>query len=164
MSNNVMTTRQISAYEDAMMDQLNADPLGSASDLKTIIDAVDLAQKINRYTQAVNFMKQTVALTKGTYGGVVSLTTITTAGTDYTVGQDLPVVDGGSTGVGATATVASIDGGGGIVTIDFVGGKGYVTPTLDLTAGTIDAVISIEATAYGAYDEIQIVDDMLALV
>lgn len=164
MGNNVMTTRQISQYENAIMAQLDGDPLADATAMKAVLDAVDATAQLNRYTQAVNFLKGTVNLTQGTHGGVISENVFTSGGTDYTVGQDLPVVDGGSTGVGASATVATIDVGGEILTIDYVGGKGYVTPTLDLTAGTVDAVITIQATPYGAYDEVATLDGMLALV
>lgn len=164
MSNNVMTTREISLYENAIMAQLDADPLADATALKAVIDVVDVAEQIKRYTQVSDYLKGTVNLTVGTHGGVVSQNVFTSGGTDYVVGQDLPVIDGGTDGVGATATVATIGGTGDILTIDYVGGKGYVTPTLDLTAGTIDAVITIQATPYGAYDEIALVDGMLALV
>jgi len=164
MSSNVMTTRQLAMYEDAIMGQLNSDPLADATALKAVVDVIDSGQQIERYTQIVNRLKATVALTEGTHGGVVSENVFTSGGTDYTVGQDLPVVDGGSDGVGATATVATIDVGGEILTINYIGGKGYTTPTLDLTAGTVDAVITIQATPYGAYNEVTLVDDMLLLV
>lgn len=161
---NILTTRELDLYREAAKAQLQTAPTGTPAAMLAVLEATDLAQKYERYDHVVSSLKRVYLLKEGIGGGVVSLDTLTSGGTDYTVGQDLPISESGSDGVGASATVATIDGSGAILTLDIVGGSSYDTPVLDLTAGTVDAVITLQATTYGAFDDEATLDDMLALI
>lgn len=161
---NTLTTRKLDLYREAVKAHLIANPTGTDADMLAVMEGIDLAQKAERYGHVVDSLKLTYMLQSGIGGGVVSLDTLTSAGTGYTIGQNLPISEGGSDGVGATATVATIGGSGEILTLDIVGGSGYVSPVLDLTAGTVDAVISLQASTYGAFVDVDTLDDMLALI
>jgi len=159
---NILTTKELAIYRQAIIDQFNTNPNGDGSAMQIVIDAVDDAQKLERYTQVVNNLKTTRNLS-GVQGGDLDVAvTVSTAGTGYVAGTQYPV-DGGA---GGSMVILTVGGAGEILTAECNNlGKGYGTPTVDLTGdGDGLGVVALTAQPVTGLNQVNVLDDMLALV
>jgi len=162
---NILTTKELGIYRQAILDEFVATPLGDGTSMLAIVDALELANKLDRYTQVVDNLKTTRNLNGNLQGGdLVVAVTVSTAGTGYSAGSTYPVT--GVTGTGGTMKILTVDTGGEILTAEVSSvGSGYDTPVVDLTgAGDGLGVVALTANAITGNSEVQTLDDMLALI
>lgn len=134
---------------ETMDTAIDASADGTA--LATAIQAIDAAGEVYRMRQ----LQAGIGQVRGrnlTYGQVASLA-VTTPGASYVVGDKISITT--STGVGASGHVATVDGGGAILTVVLdIAGEGYdvadTASTITSDAGNsavVDVVVAKNESA-----------------
>ena len=159
---NILTTKELAMYRQAVIDQFDSTPNGDGDDMLIIVDGIDDDRKYDRYTQIVNNLKTTRNLA-GVQGGDLDVAvTVSTAGTGYVAGTQYPVA--GGDGSGGSMVILTVGGSGEILTAECNNlGKGYATPTVDLTGdGDGLGVVALTSQAITGLNQVTVLDDMLA--
>lgn len=161
---NILTTKELGVYRQAILNELNGDPVITGVDLEVIVSAMDVLKYTDRLTQVVDNIKSTHSLDNVTGGDLVVAVTVSTAGTGYVALDTYPVA--GASGSGGVMTILTVGGSGEILTAEVTNvSVGYDTPTVDLTgAGDGAGVVALTANAITAFDQSTVLDDMLASI
>jgi transcription antitermination factor NusG len=138
--------------------------VGASADAATLAAAIEAMDEGDAQQYRYRQLQAGMGQVRGTnldYGQVASLA-ITTPGASYEVGDKITVST--STGVGASGRVASVDGGGAILTVTLdIAGQGYDVAD---TATTIDSVAGnsgvVEATV--GINRAKMIEDAFAIL
>lgn len=161
MANNVSTTNKLEDYKQAILAFLVLNPTTTPALLKAELEAKDALYKLERHTQIVDYVGGTPGLHRAS-GGIVSDTIgITTAGTDYVIGDSFPIT--GGAGINGGLKVIAVGGSGEITGIELINaGLGYTTPVVDLSGkGDGAGDLALTASAVTGKDQSGLLNDML---
>jgi hypothetical protein len=128
---NVLTTKELTAYRNKVKDLMNVVGTDGATVL-TALRAFDDAKQDDRLNHAMTNLIKNYAPQGAVTSGITGVT-IGTAGTGYVIGDKINI--GSVTGKGGVVTVATIGGGGDVLTVS-VDSTGYNYTGVDTATST----------------------------